>query len=122
MASDIGKQILEGLMELIDEEMFWSWFEPSDFYSSLKNAFADEGDDYNCNLCDNEIDGCYGVSKEVSEDLMKEHIFEEHSEEILLRAIQSHFQKPSKSKQISALEDPTDKKEVKSYAKEGLYY
>ena len=43
MPSDVGKQILEDIMELIDEEMFWTWFEPSDFYSSLKNAFADEG-------------------------------------------------------------------------------
>ena len=109
MASDIGKQILEDLMEYIDEEMFWSWFEPSDFYSSLKNAFADEGDDYNCNLCDYEIDGCYGVSKDVSEDLMKEHIFEEHSEELFIKAIQSHLLKSGKSKQISALEDPTSK-------------
>ena len=105
MPSDIGKQILENIMELIDEEMFWTWFEPSDFYSSLKNAFADEGDDYNCNLCDYEIDGCDGVSKDVSEDLMKEHIFEEHSEELIRKAIQSHFLKPSKANQLSTLEE-----------------
>ena len=105
MESDIGKQILEDLMELIDEEMFWTWFEPSDFYSSLKTAFADEGDDYNCNLCDYEIEGYDGHSTETSEDLMKEHIFEEHSEEIFLKAIQSHFQKHSKANQLSTLEE-----------------
>ena len=27
MPSDIGKQILEDLMELIDEEMFWNGFQ-----------------------------------------------------------------------------------------------
>ena len=111
MPSDIGKQILEDIMELIDEEMFWTWFEPSDFYSSLKNAFADEGDDYNCNLCDYEIDGCYGVSKDVSEDLMKEHIFEEHAEEIFLKAIQSHLLKQGKANQLSSLEESTGKGE-----------
>ena len=105
MPSDIGKQILEDIMELIDEEMFWTWFEPSDFYSSLKTAFADEGDDYNCNLCDYEIEGYDGHSTETSEDLMKEHIFEEHSEEIINKAIQSHFQKHSKANQLSTLEE-----------------
>ena len=111
MPSDIGKQILEDLMELIDEEMFWTWFEPSDFYSSLKTAFADEGDDYNCNLCDYEIEGYYEYPRETSEEYMKEHIFEEHSEEIINKAIQSHFLKPSKANQLSTLEESTGKGE-----------
>ena len=50
MPSDIGKQILEDLTELIDEEMFWTWFEPSDFYSRFESAFQDEGE------CANEVD------------------------------------------------------------------
>ena len=113
MPSNIGKQILEDIMELIDDEMFWAWFEPSDFYSRFESAFRDEGDDCNCNLCDYEIEGDYGHSTETSdEDLMKEHIIEEHSEEIINKAIQSHFQKPSKAKKISALEDPIGKKEA----------
>ena len=58
-----------------------------------------------------EIDGCDGVSKDVSEDLMKEHIFEEHSEEIISKAIQSHFQKHSKANQLSSLEESTGKGE-----------
>ena len=32
------------------------------------------------------------------------------------------YLKPSKVEETSIKEDPTDKKEVKSYAKEGLYY
>ncbi len=106
MPSDIGKQILEDLTELIDEEMFWTWFEPSDFYSRFESAFQDEGDDCNCNLCDYEIEGYYGHSTETSdEELMKEHIFEEHSEELIRKAIQSHFLKPSKANQLSTLEE-----------------
>ena len=45
------------------------------------------------------------------EDLMKEHIFEEHAEEIINKAIQSHFQKPSKANQLSTLEDSISKGE-----------
>ena len=60
---------------------------------------------------DYEIDGCYGVSKDVSEDLMKEHIFEEHAEEIFLKAIQSHLLKQGKANQLSSLEESTGKGE-----------
>ena len=59
-----------------------------------------------------EIEGYYGHSTETSdEELMKEHIFEEHSEEIINKAIQLHFQKPSKVNQLSMLEDSINKGE-----------
>ena len=59
-----------------------------------------------------EIEGYYGHSTETSdEELMKEHIFEEHSEEIINKAIQLHFQKPSKVNQLSTLEDSINKGE-----------
>ena len=57
-----------------------------------------------------EIEGYYGHSTETSdEELMKEHIIEEHSEEIINKAIQSHFLKPSKANQQSSLEESTSK-------------
>lgn len=48
----IGKQILEDLIEFVNEDVFWAWFEPDEFYSRSESAFKDEGDDFSCDLCD----------------------------------------------------------------------
>ncbi len=87
----IGKQILEDLIELVDEDMFWGWFEPDEFYSQSESAFKDEGDDFSCNLCDFEIEGWRGVDDDNAEDTMAEHVFEEHAEEIVKEAIRLQF-------------------------------
>ena len=98
----IGKQILEDLMNLVDENMFWEWFEPDQFYSQSESAFKDEGDDFSCNLCDFEIEGWRGLDDDNAEDTMAEHIFEEHAEEIIMKAIRLQFTvKRSEEKQTS---------------------
>ncbi len=104
----MGKQILEEIFDLVDEDMFWSWFEPEEFYSRSESAFKDEGDDFSCDYCDYEIAGWEGLDEDKAEDAMTEHIYEYHSDEIIKEELRKYFVKPSNTKQVSVEESIGD--------------
>ena len=109
--SDVGKRILEDLTQDLDEDLFWEWFEPEEFYTRSEGAFRDEGDDFSCNLCDFEIEGWRGLDDDNAEDTMAEHIFEEHAEEIIMKAIRLQFTVKRSEKKQTSLEIISSKKE-----------
>jgi hypothetical protein len=90
--SDVGKRILEDLTQDLDEDLFWEWFEPEEFYTRSEGAFRDEGDDWECDLCNEvTIGSAECVEEDRAEDIMKEHIFEEHSDAIIREALKDYF-------------------------------
>ena len=86
-----GREILEDLLCLVDEEMFRDMFDVTEFYSRTESAFKNEGDNFNCNLCDFVIDGNDTENDDVFQDAIEEHIHEEHSDDLIIKALASYL-------------------------------
>jgi hypothetical protein len=82
---NVGKQILKDLLEDVNDDLFWSWFVPSDYFSQLKK------DGYSCNLCDYKI---MELNEDSEIDTIEDHVFEKHSKDLILNAIQKYFSTP----------------------------
>lgn len=90
--SEIGKEILDDLLDDLDDYLFWTWFDADSYYTISEGAFKDEGDDWICDICGETVVGSQACLKEEdATELIEDHIFEEHSDEMIRRAIREYL-------------------------------
>ena len=95
---NIGKEILDDLLDGIDKDTFWSWFEFQiyEYYSTTNGAFRDEGDDWYCDVCGEQVvEAKDCIDRDNAYEFVKEHIFKEHSSNLVMKAIKDYFNKTS---------------------------
>jgi hypothetical protein len=96
--AEIGKNIVEDLVDKLDYDDFLEWFDEDDLYSRNESAFKDEGAEWLCNICndvivssDQSLDDYDGLAK------MEDHIVDEHMEELIEKALYEYFKGKKKT-------------------------
>ena len=101
------KEIKDYMKELMaNDDDFWTVFNAEDYYSRMEGAFEDEGDDWSCNfvICSFQIESSECMETENAIEMMKEHLHQEHSWDILMREVKKLATTNKDAKQLSLMD------------------